>query len=287
MEESWVLAGREVRVKNLEKVFFPEEGLTKGDLLAYYREVAPFMLSHIRHRPLTLYQCPDGIQGHCFFRRKLPEYAPEWFPRVYLGKAPLIVVEDEAGLIWLANQAAIEFHAWNARLPELEYPDRLVLDLDPGEVPFSLVVEAAHVVREELKALGLSSWVKTTGGKGLHLFVPLKPERTHAEVRAWAKAFAKRVEEKYGFIRLPRGRSHEGEGVQIDYAQNGYGRNTAAPYTVRARPGAPVSTPLFWEELTEDLDPKALNLKTVPRRLGQKGDPWAGMLEVAFSLPEL
>jgi len=288
VEESWVLAGRLVRVKNLEKVFFPEEGLTKGDVLAYYREAAPFMLSHLKDRPLTLYQCPDGIQGYCFYRRKLPEYAPDWFPRPTLGTAPLIVVEDEAGLIWLANQAAIEFHAWNARLPTLDRPDRMVLDLDPGEVPFSRVLEAALLVQKELHALGLSAWPKTSGGRGLHLFVPLKPEKGHAEVRAWARAFAERLEARHGFIRLPKGRSHEGKGVQIDYAQNGYGRNTAAPYTLRARPGAPVSTPLFWDEVERGaFEPQDLNLKTVPARLKTLGDPWESLLSRAFSLPEL
>ena len=292
MEARWRLAGREVRVKNLEKVFFPEAGLKKGDVLAYYREVAPYLLPHLRGRPLTLYQCPDGIRGHCFFRRKLPDYAPEWFPRVLhnpktkTGRVPLILVEDEAQLLWLANQAAIEFHVWNARLPDLARPDRLVLDLDPGEVGFGRVLEAALAVREALEALGLSAWPKTSGGRGLHLLVPLVPERTHAEVRAWARAFAQELEAKYGFIRLPKGRSHEGPGVQIDYAQNGYGRNTAAPYTLRARSGAPVSTPLFWEEIEKGgFEPTDFNLKNVPPRLREEGDPFADLPKARFSLP--
>ncbi len=294
MEATWELAGRQIRVKNLEKVFFPESGITKGELLEYYRRVAPVMLPHLEGRPLTLYHCPDGIQGYCFYRRKLPDYAPDWFPRVLhnpktkTGQVPLILVEDEAQLLWLANQAAIEFHAWNARLPVLERPDRLVLDLDPGEVGFARVLEAALLVREELEALGLAAWPKTSGGRGLHLFVPLEPEKGHAEVRAWARAFAQRVEAKHGFIRLPKGRSHEGPGVQIDYAQNGYGRNTAAPYSVRARPGAPVSAPLFWEEVERgEVRPEALNLRTVPPRLEEGGDPWAGILNEAFRLPAL
>ncbi len=294
MEERWRLSGREVVVKNLKKLFFPESGLKKGDLLSYYREVAPFMLPHLQGRPLTLYQCPDGIQGHCFFRRKLPDYAPPWFPRVLhnpktkTGRVPLILVEDEAQLIWLANQAAIEFHAWNARLPALDRPDRLVLDLDPGEVGFDRVLEAALAVRETLEQLGLSAWPKTSGGRGLHLLVPLAPEKTHAEVRAWARAFAEELEAKYGFIRLPKGRSHEGPGVQIDYAQNGYGRNTAAPYTVRARPGAPVSTPLSWEEVEAGgVRPEDFTPKTVPERLKSTGDPMAGITDRAFRLPAL
>ena len=294
MEATWELAGRSVVVKNLETVFFPETGITKGDLLTYYRRVAGAMLPHLEGRPLTLYQCPDGIEGHCFYRRKLPEHAPEWFRRVFhdprtkTGRVPLILVEDEAQLIWLANQAAIEFHAWNARLPHLDRPDRLIFDLDPGEVGFELVLKAAVIVHEELASLGLSAWPKTSGGRGLHLFVPLKPEKGHTEVRAWARAFAERVEAKHGFVRLPKGRSHEGRSVQIDYAQNGYGRNTAAPYTVRARPGAPVSTPLFWNEVRQgEVDPTELNLRSVPARLEERGDPWQDLPNVAFRLPEL
>ncbi len=292
MEAEWVLAGRRVRVKNLEKVFFPDAGITKGDLLAYYRKAARWMLPHLNGRPLTLYQCPDGLLGKCFFRRKLPEHAPEWFPRVLhnpktkTGSVPLILVEDEAHLIWLANQAAVEFHTWNARVGKLDHPDRLVLDLDPGEVAFERVLEAALTLRAELERRGLASWPKTSGGRGLHLLVPLVPEYTHAELRAWARTLAEELEERYGWIRRPKGRSHVGTGVQLDYAQNGYGRNTAAPYTVRARPGAPVSTPLRWEEIERGgITPETFTPAVVLERLRIQGDPMAGMLATEQRLP--
>ncbi len=294
MPTVWRVAGRAVEVKNLDKVFFPDSGITKGNLLAYYRAVAGFLLPHLRGRPLTLYQCPDGLEGGCFYRRKLPAHAPAWFPRVFFnpksrtGRVPLILAEDEAQLVWLANQAAVEFHGWNARLPDLGRPDRLVLDLDPGEVGFERVVEAALLIRQELEARGLRAWAKTSGGRGLHLWVPLVPEKTHAEVRAWARAFAQALEARHGWIRVPKGRSHAGDGVQIDYAQNGYGRNTAAPYTVRARPGAPVSTPLAWEELERcDCRPTDFNLQTVPGRLARIGDPMAELWKMPQSLPAL
>jgi bifunctional non-homologous end joining protein LigD len=288
----WTVGGRRLEVKNLDKVFFPEAGLTKGDVLAYYRRVAGVMLPYLENRPLTLYMCPDGLQGACYYRRKLPSHAPEWFPRVYYnprtksGRVPLILVDHEAELLWLANQAAIEFHLWAARWPELSRADLLIFDLDPGEVGFEAVLEAALLVRERLRALGLEAFPKTSGGRGLHLFVPLKPHHTHDEVRAWAKAFAERLAEETQLIGLPRGKSHAGDRVQIDYAQNGYGRNTAAPYTLRAKPGAPVSTPLTWAEVEKGgFTPRDFNLKTVPRRLGALGDVFSGLREVRFSLP--
>ncbi len=293
MEDRWRLGGREVPVKNLEKPFFPGLGLTKGDVLGYYRAVAPAMLAFLKDRPLTLYQCPDGVSGRCFYRRKLPDYAPDWFPRVPFnpksktGQVPLILAQDEAQLIWLANQAAIEFHAWASRLPELARPDLLVLDLDPGPaVPFARVLEAARVVREALGAKGLAAFPKTSGGRGLHLLVPIAPGPTFAEVRAFARALAEDLFAETGWIRPPKGKAHEGTGVQLDYAQNGFGRNTAAPYSLRARPGAPVSTPLFWEEVERGgFLPGDFTLKNVPRRLAEKGDPLAGLFAARYPLP--
>lgn len=292
MQARWEVAGRVIEVKNLEKVFFPGLEATKGDVLAYYRRVAPSLLPFLRARPLTLYQCPDGIAGRCFFRRKLPDYAPEWFrrvpfnPRTRTGRVPLILAEDEAQLLWLVNQAAVELHAWTARLPDLARPDLLVLDLDPGkEVPFSRVLEAALILREELENRGLRAWPKTTGGRGLHLLVPLVPRYRHAEVRAWARGLAEALEARVRWIRRPRKGAHKGDGVQLDYAQNGYGRNTAAPYTLRARPGAPVSTPLDWAEVEKGgFLPGDFNLKTVPQRLAKRGDPLSPLLEHRFTL---
>ncbi len=288
----WTVGGRRLEVKNLDKVFFPEAGLTKGDVLDYYRRVAGVMLPYLENRPLTLYMCPDGLQGACYYRRKLPPHAPAWFPRVYYnpktksGHVPLILVDHEAELLWLANQAAIEFHLWAARWPELGQADLLVFDLDPGEVGFEAVLKAALIVRERLLALGLDAFPKTSGGSGLHLFVPLEPRHTHAEVRAWAKAFAERLAEETDLIGLPRKKSHAGDRVQIDYAQNGYGRNTAAPYTLRAKPGAQVSTPLTWAEVEQGgIKPEDFTLKTVPARLEALGDVFSGLQKTRFSLP--
>lgn len=295
--EVWKLAGREVGVKNLNKVFWPDCGYTKGDLLRYYRRLAPLLLPYLRGRPLTLVMCPDGIAAGCYYRRKLPGHAPDWMPRVYYnpktksGRVPLILAEDEAQLIWLANQAAVEFHVWSSTTADLAHPTWLVLDLDPGEeTSFATVLQAVLLVKEELASLGLQGWPKTSGGRGLHVWLPLEPGRyTHAEARAWAKAFAARLAEKSpGLIKLPHGATHRGAGVHVDYAQNGYGRNTVAPYSLRAKPGAPVSTPLSWTEIEAGgLAPAELNLKSLPGRVERAGDPFAGILKQGQCLPGL
>ncbi len=292
----WRLDGVELTVKNLDKVFWPGCGCTKGDLLRYYRDLAPVLLPYLHDRPLTLVMCPNGITAGCYYRRKLPDFAPEWMPRVLYnprsksGRVPLILAENEAHLIWLANLAAVEFHVWSSTAGDLAHPTWLVLDLDPGEqTPFDSVLEAALLIREELTSLGLRSWPKTSGGRGLHVLVPLERHYTHAEVRSWAKEFTRRLASRYpGRMKLPHGATHRGEGVYIDYAQNGYGRNTAAPYSLRAKPGAPVSTPLAWDEVEAGgFGPADFNLKNLSRRLEEKGDLCAGLLRSRQRLPNL
>ena len=297
LREVWKLAGLEVEVKNLDKVFWPDRGWTKGDLLRYYRTVAPYLLPYLRGRPLTLKMCPDGVAAGCYYRRKRPGHAPDWMPTVLYnpktrtGQVPLILVENEAHLIWLVNQAAVEFHVWASSARDLGHPTWLVLDLDPGDRSrFADVLEAALWVRRELERLGLEGWPKTSGGRGVHVLVPLEPGRyTHAQVRAWAKGFALRLAERsHGLLRLPHGATHRGAGVFVDYAQNGYGRNTAAPYSVRARPGAPVSTPLGWDEVAAGgFDPASFHLGNLPARLERGGDPMREMLAGGARLPEL
>jgi len=297
VREVWKLAGREVEVKNLDKVFWPERGYTKGEMLRYYREVAPVLLPYLRGRPLTLVMCPDGIGGGCYIRRKRPDYAPDWLPyllynpKTKSGRVPLILAENEAQLIWLANQAAVEFHVWSSTTADLAHPTWLVLDLDPGEeTSFATVLQAALAVKEELASLGLQGWPKTSGGRGLHVWLPLEPGRySHAEARAWAKAFAARLAEKSsGLIKLPHGATHRGAGVHVDYAQNGYGRNTVAPYSLRAKPGAPVSTPLGWDEVEAGgFAPADFNLNSVPQRVSRLGDLFAGLFQEGQRLPEL
>lgn len=291
----WQLAGRTVSVSHLDKPFWPEDGLTKGDMLYYYRSIAPTMLPYFQDRPVTLRVFPDGIHGFSYYRRDLPQNAPTWLrsvdyhPETSERVIQLPLIDDMAGLIWLANQGSVEFHLWASRLPDLAQPDMAVFDLDLGdEATFAAVLRAALRLREALERLGLRGYPKTSGGRGLHVYVPLAPSCTFDAVRAWVKALAEQLAATYpDLIALAHGATHRGPQVTVDYAQNSIGRNTAAPYTLRARAGAPVSTPLTWDEVENgQVRPSDLTLQVVPDRVEQVGDLFLPVLEGGQHLPQ-
>ena len=291
---TWKLAGRDVRVTSLEKPYWPEDGLTKGDLLAYYREMAPVLLPYFAERPVTSVVYPRGIKGPRHYRRERPDTAPDWVRGAPYETATdqhqiqVLLIDDEAGLIWLANTGAIEVHLWGARLPDLAAPDMVVFDLDPGdEATFEDVLRAAIILCERLDELGLKSYPKTSGGDGLHVFLPLAPGHTFERVRDWVRDLAEKLEAEHpDLIAVSHGPTHRGPRVTIDHAQNSVGRNTAAPYTARARPGAPVSTPLTWKEVADGkLRPPDFTLKTVPKRVKKLGDLFAPVLAGGQRLP--
>lgn len=285
---TWTLAGRTVRVTSLERPYWPEDGLTKGELLGYYREMAPVLLPYFSGRPVTPVVYPRGVNGPKYYRRERPDTAPDWVRSAAYQTATdqheiqVLLVDDEAGLIWLANTGAIELHLWGARLPDLAEPDMVVFDLDPGdEATFEDVLRAAGILHAWLDERGLRSYPKTSGGAGLHVFLPLAPGHTFEVVRDWVRDLAEELEAAHPtLIAVSHGPTHRGQHVTVDHAQNSVGRNTAAPYTVRARPGAPVSTPLTWKEVEDGkLRPADLTLKTVPRRVKKLGDLFAPVLE--------
>ena len=293
---TWSLAGQQVRVTSLEKPYWPRDGLTKGDMLAYYREMAPVLLPYFVDRPVTPVVFPRGVDGPKYYRRERPEKAPDWVRGAEYQTATdqhliqVLLVNDEAGLIWLANTGAIEVHLWGARLPDLAEPDMVVFDLDPGdEASFENVLRAAVILHERLDQLGLKGYPKTSGGDGLHVFLPLAAGHTFEAVRDWVRSLAESLETDYPkLIAVSHGPTHRGKHVTIDHAQNSVGRNTAAPYTVRARPGAPVSTPLTWKEVADGkLRPADLTMKTVPRRVKKLGDLFAPVLARDQRLPSL
>ncbi len=284
----WRVGERDVRVTHLSKLYWPATGVTKGDALRYYRAVAPTLLPHLRDRPITTRVFPEGASGPSFYRRDPPEYAPDWLRRAtYHPKtakrstqaSTLTLIDDAAGLIWLANAGSIEFHPWSAKLPDLERPDQAIFDLDPGEAAtFADVCQAALLLRSELARDGLQSYPKTSGGRGLHVYVPLAPEQPFERVRAWVKTIAERLAAADpALVAVAQGATHRGELVTIDHAQNSIGRNTAAPYTVRARSAHPiVSTPLSWEELEAgSVDPDAFTPDVVLDRVQRLGDLFA------------
>ncbi len=294
--EVWELEGHRVTVTHLDKLFWPEEGITKGDLLHYYQKMGPVMLPYLRNRPVTLHVFPDGIKGGAYYRRERPAHAPRWIRSVAYRPVSLQevihvpVIDNLAALIWFANLGSIEFHGWGSRLPALEEPDMAFLDLDPGdEASFEQVVEAALCVRDLLEEIGVDGYVKTSGGRGLHVYIPLASGYTFEAVRTWVKRLARLLASRRpSLIVVARGATHRGKEVSIDYAQNSLGRNMAVPYTVRAHPGAPVSTPLSWEELQANaLRPEMFTLHTVPDRVRQQGDLFQNVLVRRQHLPEL
>ena len=285
-------ASAPVKLTNLQKVFWPEEGYTKGDLVAYYRAAAPWILPYLADRPLVLDRYPDGIRGESFYQKHAPDSAPEWIRTVPVWSADsgrtieYLVCEDAGGLLYAANLGAIPLHVWSSRVASLDRPDWCILDLDAKQATFQQAVEVALAARALLDELGLPSFPKTSGGTGLHVLVPLGGRLDHEQSRQLAELLARLVA-----AALPetattaRAIAARGGRIYVDYLQNGRGKLLVAPWSARPFPGAPVSTPLSWEEVGPGLDPRAFTLKTVPRRLDEMGeDPLRPVLE---TVPDL
>ena len=292
--ETWKVDGRSISVSNLDKVLWPGDGFTKRDMLHYYRDIAPIMLPYLKERPVTLRVFPRGIKGFSHYRRDLPAHAPRWLRRIDYrpetseGVTQLPVIEDAAALIWLANLGSIEFHTWSVRIPHLTTPDQVIFDLDPGDqATFAQARQAALLLRQALQAAGMQGHLKTSGGQGLHIYVPLIPEYSFDTVHAWTKTLAEQLATSNpDLFALPHGGTHRGGRVTLDYAQNSLARNTAAPYTLRARPGAPVSTPVTWEVLEADeIEPEDFTLSVIVERVKQQGDPFQPTIGQGQHLP--
>jgi bifunctional non-homologous end joining protein LigD len=287
-----VRVGRhEVEVSNPDKVFFPEQGLTKGDLVDYYVELAECALPHLRRRPFHMKRFPNGVEGEFFHQKRVPAKHPEYVDEVPVSfpsghSTVFAVVDNPAALAWVANLGCIELHTWHSRVPELERPDYLLIDLDPsadGQWPF--VREIALVVREVMDELGLSSFPKTSGATGLHILAPIRPELRFPDVRRFAKALAEEVERRVGDQRVATTtwRVAERVGVFVDFGQNARDRTIASAYSVRPVPDARVSAPLLWDEVA-DVDPAAFTVRTMRERVAAVGDPLRGMWRRAVSL---
>ncbi len=276
---------------NEDKVLFPDDGITKGDLIDYYERIAGHMLPHLRGRPLVMQRFPDGIAEGGFYHKQVPDHFPEWIDRVTVkkesGSQDLVVAENEATLAYLADQACITVHPWLSRRDRVRRPDLLVLDLDPPGDDFEPVRHAALACRDLLDELGVTSFVKTTGSRGLHVVVPLDASRDFDDVRGFAKRFAQRLVDRHpDRFTVEQRKDKRGNRVYLDVGRNAYAQTAVAPYAVRARPGAPVAVPLAWHEVETGKirNGDAYTVKTVFRRLGQIEDPWAGMFRHRRSL---
>jgi bifunctional non-homologous end joining protein LigD len=266
---------------NLDKVLYPEQGLTKGQVIAYLAVVAERMLPYVSDRPLMLLRCPEGSARPCFVQKHTKPGTPPSIHSLSIKGSDGLVeehmyIDDLAGLLGLAQLGALEIHTWAGRVDKLERPDRLVVDLDPDpSVPWAKVVEAARALRTLLRELGLESWVTTTGGKGLHVVAPVTRRADWDQHKAFAKAVADALVavDPRRFLAIATKAARKGK-IFVDYLRNGRGATFIAPYSMRARSGATVATPITWDELAS-VDPSAFTIETIPRRIHQRPDPWA------------
>ncbi|HEX2726285.1 MAG TPA: non-homologous end-joining DNA ligase [Beijerinckiaceae bacterium] len=285
-KEETTIAG--VRLTSPDKVLYPEQGTTKRDLAEYYLAVAGHILPHVARRPITLVRCPTGRQKKCFYQRHAGSGVPPELGEVEISgfeeSGAYLFIKDVKGLIALVQMGVLEIHPWGARVDKPHRPERLIFDLDPGEgLGFADVAAAAREVRGALEGLGLVSFLKTTGGKGLHVVVPLERRHEWADVKAFAKKTAEALAADAPARYLTRISKAERRGrIFIDYLRNDPTSTAVAPYSTRARAGATVATPIAWDELSPNLDPAAFNVTTVPRR---RKDPWADIGKVRQRLP--
>jgi bifunctional non-homologous end joining protein LigD len=283
-----------IRLTSPDKVLYPEQGITKRELASYYVAVAPVMLPYVAGRPITLVRCPTGRQKKCFYQRHAGSGVPDALKQVDISgfeeSGAYLYIEDVAGLVALVQMGVLEVHPWNARVDRPELPDQVIFDLDPGEgLDFADVVAGAATLRIILDELGLAGFVKSTGGKGLHILVPIERRHAWPEVKAFAKAIGDRLAAAAPDRFLTRISKAERRGrIFVDYLRNDPTSTAVAPYSTRSRPGATVSVPLAWDELSPSLDPGAFTLRTVPDRIaGLKADPWTGLATTRQRLPVL
>ena len=281
-----------VKLSNLDKVFWPDEGITKGDLLDYYRAVAPVLLPHLRDRPSTMRRYPDGAFGKAFFQKDAPKHMPEWIPRFRVEvstrekprerkwiEAP--VVSDEDALLWMVNMGCIDLNTWYSRVDKPDRPDFVLFDLDPSaDAGFKETIQVALLVKAALDTLGLESFAKTSSADGMHVLVPIERRSTFDETREFSEIVAGAIARTHRGLATTEWTKAKRRGVLIDSNQNGGGKTIASVYSVRPRPGAPVSTPLRWDEVNEKLDPSSFTMDVVLERVRKHGDLFAGVLSV-------
>jgi bifunctional non-homologous end joining protein LigD len=279
-----------ITITHPDKLLFPSDGITKGELAAYYATVAQAMLPHVRGRPVTMERYPRGIEAQAFWQKDVAKGFPGWLQRVQVpkkgGTVHHALVQDERSLLWLANQNSITVHVWTSRVPNLHRPDICVFDLDPSRDDPAALRRATLAVRDLLTELGLPSWVKTSGSKGFHVVVPLDGKTEMGAVSAFAHAVGTLLVRRHPAELTQEFSKADRKGrILIDTGRNGYSATFAAAYTVRAKPGAPVSAPCTWEEVEGGgIGPSSVTLRTMPARLGVMGDLWAPLRRRGRSL---
>ncbi len=281
-----------VTLSSRDRVLFPDDGITKGDLFDYYDAVAPWIVPHLKDRPFTMKRWREGLPGGSFFQKQAPKGIPAWiptrefrtWPRGGKGESRLVdfpLVNSRDALLWMVQMHCIDMNCWYSRVDRPERPDFVLFDLDPPEEPdgFALAVRVSHRIREALHGLELDSWVKTSGADGIHVLVPIARRSSFAETYEFAELLARRIEAEHPGEATTEWLKKKRSGVLIDHRQNGHGKTIASVYSVRPKPGAPVSTPLHWDELTEEIRPRDFSMAVALERVERLGDLFEPVLE--------
>jgi bifunctional non-homologous end joining protein LigD len=284
---------RHVRLTSAERVLYPESGLTKGDLFDYYGRIASVLVPHLRNRPFTMKRWPHGIRGEAYFQKQAPKGMPDWIPtrqfRTYprKGESRLVdfpLLNSSEAVLWMVQMNCVDMNAWYSRVDKPARPDFVLFDLDPPDGEFQLGIKAAQLVHEALEELELRSYVKTSGSEGIHILVPVTRRYSFPETHRFAELVSKRLAAENPGVVTTEWLKRKRVGVLIDYHQNGAGKTIASAYSVRPKEGAPVSTPLRWEEVTPRLDPSRFTMEAVLRRVEKEGDLFEPVLRGGQSL---
>ena len=286
---------RDVRLTSSDRVLFPDDGVTKGDVFAYYDEVARAILPHLKNRPFTLKRYPHGITAEAYFQKQAPKGLPDWIPTRQFTTHPreggarlvdFVLVNSREALLWMVQMNCVDMNAWYSRVDKPERPDYVVFDLDPPDDAFANAVRVAHLVNEALRSLDLRAYVKTSGASGIHVLVPITRHSGFDQTYEFAERVSRAVEAENPELATTQWlKKKRPEGaVLVDHRQNGHGKTIASVYSVRPRPGAPVSTPLAWDELTEDVRPRDFGRREVLERIERLGDLYEPVLQGGQSL---
>ena len=282
------MATNAVKLSSPDRVLYPDDGITKGDLFEYYREIAPALVPHLRNRPFTMKRYPHGITGEVFFQKQAPRGMPSWIktrrftthPRE--GGSRLVdfpLVNSPEAVLYMVQMNCVDMNAWYSRVDKPHRPDFVLFDLDPPDRGFALAIEVAHLIRALLDELALPGYVKTSGADGIHVVAPITRRSTFEQTYHFAEQASRLLEQRHPGKLTTEWLKKKRQGVLVDHRQNGWGKTIASVYSVRPKPGAPVSTPLRWEELTADVRPRDFTMDVALRRVDEHGDLFAAVLE--------
>lgn len=281
-DKTYKIGKKNIEISNIEKAFFQDINITKEDVINYYSGIADVMVPHMKDRPLNMHRAPDGVNGENFYQQEMSDYFPEWIDHAEVkkregGTISHALCNNKESLVYLAGQAVLTFHVWLSKTDNIRKPDKLIFDLDPSpNGNFDSVIYGALKLKEYFDEKSATTYIMTTGSKGLHVIIPLRPENDFDEVRKKAEEIASGLSEKYPDNLTTEQQKNKRKGrLFLDYLRNSYGQTSVAPYSIRIIEGAPIATPLSWEELKDkDINSRTYNIKNIFRRMGQKVDPW-------------